>query len=261
MNCHTTNALISACADDEAGFLQRLWARRHLRVCPDCASEHDALVALRARIRAEVPRYSAAPALRERVRAAARSMAPSAGSAPPRTTDSRWGWISGGALAGCTATMFAWFVGTAIVDARLNDDVATEAVALHVRATLGNNLIQVASTNQHTVKPWLSARLDYSPPVPDLAGDGVTLVGGRVDYLDRRPIATLVYRMQEHTIDVFVCPKLARAAPSAMRTVRGFNVAHATGGAMEWLAVSDVGPDELAAFVRKLADDSGPRRE
>jgi anti-sigma factor RsiW len=116
---------------------------------------------------------------------------------------------------------------------RANEDIAVEAVTSHVRATLGHQLIQVASSNQHTVKPWLSARLDYSPPVPDLKNEGFELVGGRVDYVDRHPVATLVYRIRDHNIDVFVRPESARAPPTALRTVRGFNVAHATGSGMD----------------------------
>jgi anti-sigma factor RsiW len=128
-------------------------------------------------------------------------------------------------------------------------------VTSHVRATLGHQLIQVASSNQHTVKPWLSARLDYSPPVPDLQTEGVTLVGGRVDYVDRHPVATLVYKIRDHNIDVFVRPESARAPPSALRTVRGFNVAHATGSGMDWLAVSDLSSGELTSLVQRLARD------
>jgi anti-sigma factor RsiW len=127
-----------------------------------------------------------------------------------------------------------------------------------VHATLGNQQIQVASSDQHTVKPWLSARLDYSPPVRDFAQDGFALLGGRIDYLDRHPVATLVYRVRNHTIDVYVRPETrSRVPPSALRTIRGFNVAHATGSGMDWLAVSDVNPDELAGFVQKLARESG----
>ena len=258
MNCNDAATLIAAHADGETSRLQNHSIRAHLRACPACAAKHDALLDLRTRIRAEVPRHTAPPALRARVLATIDALQP-AGPARGRSGDSRWRWVTGGALAGCAATMLAWFVGTALVDWRVNEDVAVEAVTSHVRATLGNHLIQVASSNQHTVKPWLSARLDYSPPVPDMTADGFTLVGGRVDYLDRRPVATLVYRIRDHNIDVFVCPSLARATPNAMRTVRGFNVAHAKGAEMDWLAVSDVSADVLSSFVQKLAQDAGPR--
>ena len=136
---------------------------------------------------------------------------------------------------------------------RVNDDLASEAVATHVRATLGNRLIEVASSDQHTVKPWLSARLDYSPPVRDLASEGFALSGGRLDTLEQRPVATLVYRYRLHTIDVFVRPESARAAPASLRTLRGFNVVHASGSGMDWVAVSDASAEVLLPFTQRLA--------
>jgi anti-sigma factor RsiW len=151
--------------------------------------------------------------------------------------------------------MLGWMLGTAVIDWHANEDVAVEAVAIHVRATLNDHLIEVASSDKHTVKPWLSARLDYSPPVQDLASEGFALSGGRLDTLDNHRVATLVYRHRLHTIDVFVRPEVAHA-PSALRTVRGFNVAHATGAGMDWLAVSDVSADVLTEFIQRLAQEA-----
>ena len=180
---------------------------------------------------------------------AVRASAPS----QSRPTGDRWRWLTGGVLAGCTASVFAWVVGTTVLAWRANEDFEAAAVAAHVRATLGDHLIEVASSDRHTVKPWLSARLDYSPPVQDLANEGFTLIGGRLDYLERRPVATLVYRYRKHTIDVFVRPETSPAPTSAVRTVRGFNAARASGRSMDWLAVSDAEPAVLSAFVQRLA--------
>ena len=283
MNCNDAAPLLAAYVDGETGRVQSRSIRSHLAGCTGCMAQHDALVALRTRIRAEVPRHAAPPALRARVRAtldavghpqparprwidrlrgalggSASGVRPSRGSS---LAVERGRWLAGGALAGCAATVLAWWIGTAVIDSRSNEDIAVEAVTSHVRATLSHQLIQVASSNQHTVKPWLSARLDYSPPVPDLASDNITLVGGRIDYVDRRPVATIVYRIRDHNIDVFVRPESARAPPSALRTVRGFNVAHATGSGMDWLAVSDVSAGELTSLVQRLArEDALPKR-
>jgi anti-sigma factor RsiW len=251
MNCHEGGTLVARYADGEIDDLQGRSIEQHLRTCADCAMKYRGILALRAQVRAEVPYFPATPALRERVRAMlanARDVAP----ARPRPVPDRWRWLSGGALAGCAATMLAWTLGTAVIDWRANEDVAVEAVTMHVRATLNNHLIEVASSDQHTVKPWLSARLDYSPPVRDLASEGFALSGGRLDTLDKQRVATLVYRYRLHTIDVFVRPEMAHG-PSELRTVRGFNVAHATGSGMDWLAVSDVSADVLTAFVQRLA--------
>jgi anti-sigma factor RsiW len=252
MNCNEAATLVAAYADGEIDGLRSHLLKRHLRGCAGCATQYQSLLALRARLRAEVPYFPASPALRARVHATLEAKRAALPSRPRPATD-RWRWLTGGALAGCTATMLAWLLGTAVIDWRSNDDLATEVVASHARATLANRLVEVASSDQHTVKPWLSARLDYSPPVRDLANEGFALIGGRLDTLEQRPVATLVYRYRQHTIDVFVRPASARAPPPALRTVRGFNVAHASGSGMDWLAVSDVSPDVLSPFVQRLA--------
>ena len=254
MNCNEAGMLIPSYADGEIGSLQGRSIEEHLRGCTACAAKHESVLTLRTQINAEVPYFPAPPALRERVRAMLVN-APDVAPVRPRQERDRWGWLTGGALAGCAATMLAWVVGTAVIDWQANEDVAVEAVATHVRATLNNHFIEVASSDQHTVKPWLSARLDYSPPVHDFASEGFALIGGRLDTLDKHRVATLVYRYRLHTIDVFVRPELAHA-PSALRTLRGFNVVHATGSGMDWLAVSDVSADVLGAFVQRLASEA-----
>ena len=252
MDCNEAVALVTAYADGEVQGLRRHLVEKHLRGCARCAAKHDEILALRTRLRAEAAYYAAPPGLRERVRAAVTSTpAPGADLERPRE---RWRWLGGGAFAGSAATVFAIVVGTSVLDWQFARDVAGEAVATHVRATLDKELVQVASSDQHTVKPWLSSRLDYSPPVRDLASDGFPLVGGRLDTLGRRPCAVLVYHYRNHVIDVFVRPE-AGDAPE-LRTLRGFNVAHARRAGWDWLAVSDVSADVLTAFTQQLARET-----
>jgi anti-sigma factor RsiW len=254
MDCHEATALLQAYGDGELDPVRSAEIERHLIGCAECAARRDGLAALRARIRAEVPYHRAPAAVRARALAALdAAVSTHAPSRPPRD---RWSWLTAGALAGCAATVLAWFLGTAVLDWEADHDLVTEAVTNHTRATLGNRLIDVASSDQHTVKPWLSARLDYSPPVQDLSAEGFPLAGGRLDYLDRHPVATLVYRYRLHTIDVFVRPLAAKgseAAPPKLATQRGFNVVHETGSGMEWWAVSDVNSEVLTDFLRRLA--------
>jgi anti-sigma factor RsiW len=254
MNCNEAGMLVAKYADGEIDSLPGRSIEQHLRGCATCTAKHQDLLALRARIRTEVPYFTATPELRERVRALLANAQDTA-RARPRPRRDGWGWLTGGFVAGCAATLLTWSVGTSVIAWRTNEDVAVEAVATHVRATLNNHLIQVASSDQHTVKPWLSARLDYSPPVQDLASEGFALTGGRLDMLNKQRVATLVYSHRLHTIDVFVRPESA-PAPSTLRTVRGFNVVHATGSGMDWIAVSDVSADELTEFVQRLAQQT-----
>jgi len=257
MNCHEAMTLLPVYSDGELDAVQSAELEKHILACVDCAAQRDELKKLRARIHGEVPYYAATPALRERVRATiARGFS---GRSPARASGNRWRWLTAGALAGSAATVFAWFIGSAVLDWQVGSDLVTEAVANHARATLANRLTDVASSDQHTVKPWLSARLDYSPPVQDFSADGLPLIGGRLDYLEGRPVATLVYKYRDHTIDVFVRPveggKPVAAPKSA--TLRGFNVAHGTAGGMECWAVSDVGMDVLASLVAHLNRAAG----
>ena len=257
MNCDRAATLVARYADGELGWVRRQSIERHMRGCPACAATHQELLALRARLREQAPYFKAPAQLRTRLRA----MAADTGTfrqARPHSAPDRWRWLSGGALAGCAATLLLWVVGGAVVDWNVQRDVGIEAVAIHTRATLSGPLIEVASSDQHTVKPWLSARLDYSPPVRDLADEGFALSGGRLDTLHGQRVATLVYRHRQHVIDVFVQPQSTRAQP-APRTVRGFNVAVASGSGMDWLAVSDVSPDVLSAFVQRLARGEAPQ--
>ncbi len=259
MNCNEAGLLVARYADGEIDGLRGRSIERHLRSCTTCAEKHRAVLALRQQLRTEVPTFKAPPALRANLIAMAREAQDAAPSRPylqPYVKRERWHWLTSGALGGCMATVLVWVIGSAVINWRANEDLPVEAVATHVRATLNNHLIDVVSSDQHTVKPWLSARLDYSPPVPDMSASGFTLTGGRLDTLDKQRVATLVYRYRLHTIDVFVRPEAAHA-PSALRTVRGFNVAPATGSGMDWLAVSDVSSDVLTSFVQQLARANG----
>ena len=249
MNCDEAVALLTAESDGEIDRLRSHAVRKHAAACSTCGPRLEALREIRRELREQLAYHPAPAALRARL--TAEHTAPVA---PYVAVAARRRWFGGGMLTGGLVASVAWLTGTAFLHGGFGgDDLSTHLVGLHTRATLGNRLIEVASSDRHTVKPWLSARLDYAIPVADWAGVGFPLAGARIDRLDGRPVAALVYRHRDHVIDVIVRPAAVGAALPAVHATRGFNVAAAHGGEMEWLAASDLNGADLAAFVQGLA--------
>ena len=250
MNCDEVAALIGAEVDGELDSLRSHAVRRHVADCVVCGPPHRALIELKQRLSTELPRHGAPASLRERL------IWEFGAAVAPRTTaaaDRRWRWFGAGALSAGLVAGVLWVASLAVLQVGRGEDLSTLVVGLHTRATLGNHVIEVASSDRHTVKPWLSARLDYSIPVNDWAQAGFPLIGARIDKLEGRNVAALVYRRRDHIVDVFVRPIDGLVYRPAPHVVRGFNVVAAQGAEMEWLAVSDLQMTELAAFVQGLA--------
>ncbi|MEP7058356.1 MAG: hypothetical protein ABI809_11360, partial [Caldimonas sp.] len=226
-------------------------------------AELEAMQRLREAIRDGADHHAAPPALRAIVQALPQrwlesAPAPAPASVVVRAARSRTARLFAAAALAC-AVVIATVVGIVWQQAP-QDALAGEAVASHVRATLGQHLVDVASSDRHAVKPWLSARLDFSPPLPEAVPPGALFLGGRIDYLDTRPVAALVYRQREHVIDSFVWPA-GDAADSAMtqRSLRGFNALHWIHAGMTHWVVSDLNRDELVAFAQALDAGAAPR--
>ena len=158
-----------------------------------------------------------------------------------------WGLASG--LAAAFALVLA--VGVYVAMPGADERFADEIVAAHVRSLMVDHAFDVASSDSHTVKPWFAGKLDYSPPVFDLTAQGFALVGGRLDYLDRRPVAALVYRHRQHLINLFILPAARGARPRSLDH-QGFHLAAWDRGGMTWWAVSDLNAQELAQFRAAL---------
>jgi anti-sigma factor RsiW len=157
------------------------------------------------------------------------------------------GTFAAGALAGL---LWAAFVMAPDTSAPL--PLEQEVVASHVRSLMADHLMDVASTDQHTVKPWFGGKLDYSPPVRDLAAKGYPLAGARLDYLEQRPVAALVYRRQRHIINLYVWPAGAAAAGVELLSRQGYNLAGWRRDGMQYWAVSDLNARELSEFAQLL---------
>lgn len=161
-----------------------------------------------------------------------------------------------GVLVSALVTMY--FPGSSTVE----DADEQELVSAHVRSLMVAHLEDVASSDQHTVKPWFSGKLDFAPPVVDLSRQGYVLSGGRLDYLQGRPVAALVYRYQKHVINLFLWPAQGRpATDQALRTQplpRGYRMVGWREDGLEYRAVSDTGPDALRQFAARLRSEGSP---
>jgi anti-sigma factor RsiW len=167
-----------------------------------------------------------------------------------------WRWLSA-AAAVAVVIGGTWLI-TTLPSQRADDESAREVVSGHVRSLMASHLNDVTSTDQHTVKPWFAGKLDFSPPVTDFAAADYPLIGGRLDYLQGRSVAALVYMHRKHTITVFVWPVASvREELAPALTEQGFHVIHGTHARMAYWVVSDLNTEELATFARMLAARSG----
>lgn len=238
---------IDAQLDGELGAVEAAALEAHLSSCAECARFRDRRLALRSTIAREIPSFQAPAALDARVRAALRdTFAPRR--APPATAS--WTW-RGMALAASLAIVAAgsWRLGA---NRATDQTLANEVLASHVRSLMPGHLTDVLSSDQHTVKPWFNGKLDFSPPVADFAGRGYPLLGGRLDYVNGRAVAALVYGRRQHLINVFVWPAGERSGGAPSLESRGYHLLHWATPQYAYWVVSDLGLPELRDFASLL---------
>jgi anti-sigma factor RsiW len=209
--------------------------------------DDDALSTL---IRREATRHAPPAGLAERIAADLRAAAPPSAVAPPPARNRPWRRWFDPVLVFGTGAATAWLILASVSLPVAPDRVGDEIAASHVRSLMAAHLTDVASTDRHTVKPWFAGKLDFSPPVHDLAAQGYALTGGRLDVIGGRPVAALVYRERDHVINLFVWPAPAGAAGAQSR--QGFNLSGWTQAGMQFWAVSDASPQDLQGFAQAL---------
>jgi anti-sigma factor RsiW len=261
-HCADYETLLHALADGEldAGHVRDVDA--HVASCADCAAKLKAIRALREAIAGSSLKEAAPAHLRSRIEALFPAPAPVAAPAAAKEGQiSRWwrsflgGFSVGAALSAAVAAML--IIG--IFGPDPNQQVADEVVSAHIRSLQAGHLMDVETSDQHTVKPWFNGKLDVAPPVIDLTAQGFTLLGGRLDYIDGEPVASVIYQRRKHVINLFVAQRLGIARASIMsKTIQGYNVRHWTEQGLDFWAVSDLAGDELDEFVQKISADLRP---
>ena len=241
--------------DDELDLATALEVERHIEGCAECTREFEAIAAMRSRLRDDSFRFEAPPELKEKIRRAIPEPAqsPSRGAAYPSRRASwtrRAGLV---AIPAALAAMLALLIVPRALRPGANQELANQVVASHVRSLMAGHLMDVASTDQHTVKPWFNGKLDFSPPVTDFAKDGFPLVGGRLDYIDGRPVAALVYQHGKHVINVFMWPSTGdTTSAERIEAEHGYNVEQMMVAGMNCWVVSDLNSVELDKFAQMI---------
>jgi anti-sigma factor RsiW len=266
MNCSEAEVLIHALIDGEldAGHAREI--EDHVATCADCTQKLAAFRELRRAVIAADLKQRAPAALRARIeaalpvapmpvrQAAAAATAPAPAPAPTvRRFDRRFfvgGFALGTALSGAIAATLL----LGVLDDRREQMIAGEVVSAHLRSLQPGHLTDVETSDQHTVKPWFNGKLDVAPPVPELAAQGFTLIGGRLDDINGETAAAIVYRRRNHVINLFVAQaKGTEPQQPVSQTRHGFNVLHWRENGFDFWAVSDINAGELREFEQKFS--------
>jgi len=255
MNCNETKEIIHGYLDGEVDLARSMAIEQHLKDCAACAAAHREQQSLRTAIAQGSLYFNAPKGLEKRVRSAVRQ----ASKAEGRTEGARqrWNWNWRAILSPLAATALLLLIALPILTRHSADDQLTrEIVAAHVRSLMTDtsHLTDVASSLNHTVKPWFTGKLNFSPPVTDLASQGFPLQGGRLDYIEEHPVAALVYQRRKHFINLFIWPEKSGSSRE-LRTPQGYNVIHSNHEGMTYWAISDVNSGDLREFLKLAQAD------
>jgi anti-sigma factor RsiW len=249
MNCQQAKPLIDPYADGELEAAAILELEQHLQSCSACGLAWRNLQRLKKTLKQDALYFVAPEELRQRIKLEL----PSPARAIPRKEAWNWNWLTtimSGLAAACLALLLAVTTNRRASESPL----AQEIVSSHVRSLMADHMLDVVSTDQHTVKPWFNGKLDFSPPVKNLAEQGFPLFGGRLDYLGGRSVAALIFQRHKHIINLFIWPaKEYNSIPSSSASLQGYNVIHWSEAGMTFWAVSDLNEKELMEFVRDFA--------
>jgi anti-sigma factor RsiW len=245
MKCTSSEHLLEPYLDGELAVGESVEVREHIDDCSTCANQYRRLEQIRNDIRMQGP-YAPPAALEQRVRAALRKAARE--KTQPNWRLQNWMTVAASAL---LFLSIAWNVALLRSHSSAREILAQEVLSSHLRSLIGTHLVDIPSSDQHTVKPWFNGKLNFSPDVRDFARQGFPLVGGRIEYFDDRAVAALIYRRRQHLINLFMWPA-ASSFSSGYSEVkrRGYNLVSWTQGGMTCWLVSDVQSSELEQLAQ-----------
>ena len=259
MNCAECEVLLHALIDGELDAGHARDVEAHIASCANCAWRLEAFRAMRSTMTRANLKEHAPASLRDRIDASLPAPKPNV-VAPvqfmrPTRRSFFGGFASGAVLSGAIAASLV----LAVMRNGQEQTIAGEVVSAHIRSLQAGHLMDVETSDQHTVKPWFDGKVDVAPPVIDLTAQGFTLLGGRLDYIDGEPVASVVYQRRKHIINLFVAQRLGTEhATVRASTVQGYNVRNWADKGLDFWAVSDLDGEELGEFVQKISSALHP---
>jgi anti-sigma factor RsiW len=246
MRCNDTRELIGAYIDGELDLVRSLDIEGHLHECSDCSRDYEAHHSLHRMIRGGELYFDAPAGLERRIRKTLNRANRSASGAS--TVPWRWFIVAASAAA---VLVILFYAGLILTSQPGSDLIARDVATSHIRSLEPGHLYDVESNDTHNVKPWFNGKVDFSPPVKDLTAADFVLKGGRLDYIDNRQVAVLVYGRRQHSINLYIWPSDREAGTSEEVTARqGYNMIHWSKDGMAFWAVSDLNVSDLRSFVK-----------
>ncbi len=245
MRCTVSPNLLELHLDGELSPRESAEIQQHVKNCAWCDGVYRSLQQLQWDIRSQITRHAAPAHLQQKIRA-------DLGRAAARETQQqrfRWDWMALAASVLLLASM-TWSIASLRPHESARDLLAQEVLSSHLRSLMGTHLVDVPSSDQHTVKPWFNGKLNYSPDVKDFSNQGFRLVGGRIEYIADRPVAALVYQRRQHFINLFTWPATVSTQIDYSEVKRnGYNLVSWTEDGMTCWAASDLDTGELEQFA------------
>jgi len=252
MNCKDIQDQLNAYVDRELDVMGSLEVEKHLQACAQCRQAVENQAVLKKAITASAPYFKAPASLRDSIitsaRRAAQPQQPRA-TAPIRHRLWEWNALSA-SLAMAASLVLGFFLAAQLQRHSAREQLVDEITASHVRSLIvASHIMDVVSTDQHTVKPWFDGKLDFAPPVTNFAAQDFPLVGGRIDYINGRNVAVLIYQKRKHFINVFIWPAAGGGESPRTTAKNGYNIVNWNDAGMTFWAVSDVAPDDLQTLA------------